>query len=100
ALLLGGAAQSGLIDVTTRPADGARFYAVRPPLLADALVAEQAFSVPALDLRGLAEQWPGHAAEIARTAIAAAVHEAPGAQSVARDMLDAALGHPGIPSQA
>jgi hypothetical protein len=100
ALLLGSAAQSGLIDVTTRPADGARFYAVRPPLLADALVAEQAFSVPvpALDLRGLAEQWPGHAAEIARTAIAAAVYEAPGARGVARDMLDAALGNPAIPS--
>lgn len=92
ARLLNGAARSGLIDVGMTP-DGSRTYYVRPPMLADALVAEQAFSEPAprLDLRGLADQWPGHVTQLARTVITAAVHGAVNARPLARELLDQAI---------
>ena len=101
ARLLNGAARSGLIDVRTGSLDGSRSYAVRPPMLADALVAEQAFSapVPGLDLSGLADQWPGHAAELAGTVITAAVHGALNARPLARELLDRAVGNTEIPPQ-
>jgi hypothetical protein len=101
ARLLNGAARSGLIDVRTGSLDGSRSCAVRPPMLADALVAEQAFSapVPGLDLRGLADQWPEHAAELARAVITAAVHGAVNAQPLAREHLDQAMDNTEIPSQ-
>jgi len=56
AAVLGAAARSGLIDVRPGYPVGLRTYAVRPPMLADALVAERAFTVPvpAIDLHGLA----------------------------------------------
>ena len=101
ARLLNGAARSGLVDVRTGSLDGIRSYAVRPPMLADALVAEQAFSlpVPGLDLHGLADQWPGHAAELAGASITSAVHGAVNAWPVARELLDQALGNTEIPPQ-
>ena len=70
-------------------------------MLADALVAEQAFSapVPGLDLSGLADQWPGHAAELAGTVITAAVHGALNARPLARELLDRAMGNTEIPPQ-
>ena len=94
ARLLNRAARSGLVDVRTGSLDGIRSYAVRPPMLADALVAEQAFTVPVpgLDLRGLADQWPGHVAALAGAAITSAVHGAVNARPVARELLDRALG--------
>jgi len=92
ARLLTGAARSGLIDLGRSP-DGSRTYYVRPPMFADALVAEQAFSAPApgLDLRGLADQWPGHVTPLARTVITAAVHGAVNARPLARELLDQAI---------
>ena len=101
ARLLNGAARSGLVDVRTGPLDGIRSYAVRPPMLADALVAEQAFSVrvPGLDLQGLADQWPGHAAELAGASITSAVHGAVNARPVARELLDQVMGNAEVPPQ-
>ena len=63
ARLLNGAARSGLIDVRTGSLDGSRSYAVRPPMLADALVAEQAFSAP---VTGTRSAWPGRTVARAR----------------------------------
>jgi hypothetical protein len=101
ARLLNRAARSGLVDVRTGSLDGFRSYAVRPPMLADALVAEQAFSVPVpgLDLHGLADQWPGHAAELTGASITSAVHGALNARPVARELLDQVLGNTEIPPQ-
>lgn len=102
ARMLGAAANSGLVDVRPGPGGGQRSYAVRPPMLADALVAEQAFSapVPALDLRELAGQWPGHAAELTGAAITSAVHGAQNARPLVRELLDQTLANPDVSQEA
>jgi hypothetical protein len=102
ARMLNRAARSGLIDIRTGSADGSRSYAVRPPMLADALVAEQAFSapVPGFDVRDLAEQWPAHVAELTGSVVTAAVHGALNAWPLARELLDQAMRNSEISSQA
>jgi hypothetical protein len=101
ARLLTMAARSGLIDVLTGPLDGSRSHVVRSAMLADAPVAEQAFSapVPGLDILGLAGQWPGHAAELTGAVITAAVLGAVNARHLARELPDEAIGDTEIPQQ-
>lgn len=76
--LLLGAAHSGLLDSINSYAIGGRqtrHYSVRPPMLADALVAEHAFrsAVPAVDLLSLADAWPDALGQITRSAITSAL---------------------------
>jgi hypothetical protein len=101
ARLLTMAARSGLIDVLTGPLDGSRSYVVRSAMLADARVADQAFSapVPGLGILGLVGQWPGHAAELTGAVITAAVLGAVNARHLARELLDEAIGDTEIPQQ-
>ncbi|GHJ43682.1 hypothetical protein Cs7R123_10240 [Catellatospora sp. TT07R-123] len=82
------AAHSGLIDVESVWAEGdvrQRCYTVRPPMLADALVAQQAFRtpVPSLDLLDLADRWTGPVTYIALAAINSALLGADEAKPVA-----------------
>lgn len=92
--VLDAAARSGLIDVRSGYTADLRAYAVRPPMLADALVAERAFTVPvpAIDLRGLASRWPERAGELARAVIRSSVLGARRARQLAEALLDEALG--------
>lgn len=67
------AAHSGLLDAQSNERDGGqtRRYMIRPPMLADALVAEHVFraAIPTVNLVDLAHSWPGAAASLARSAI-------------------------------
>jgi hypothetical protein len=101
--LLAGAATSGLIDVLSRY-DFAqrryiRHYAVRPPMLADVLVAERAFkaNVPGIDLRALAERWPDKLLAITKSAIDSALLGAPGARTEAEYFYQQCAGSPDVP---
>lgn len=71
-------------------------------MLADALVAERAFTVPvpALDLGGLASRWPERAGELARAAIRSALLGAGSARQLAEVLLDDALGSDAITDEA
>jgi hypothetical protein len=102
AAVLGAAARSGLIDVRlTYPAD-IRAYAVRPPMLADALVAERVFTVPvpAIDLRGMASRWPERTGELARAVIRSSLLGARNARQLSETLLTKALGSDGVPVEA
>jgi hypothetical protein len=87
--LLSDAAKSGLIDVEPHydqpQRRNVRSYTVRPPMLADALVAERAFAaeVPGIDLRRLAQLWPAKSAAVAESAIDSALLGAHGARAEA-----------------
>lgn len=99
AAVLTDAAHSGLIDVQQRRddhGDPVRVYSVRPPMLADVLVAERAFDAPApmLDIVGLAERWPDRAVALTRAAIEASVLGAAGARARADRLLNAVLADP------
>ncbi len=90
--LLLSAARSGLLDTSTaydRSGRSARRYDVRPPMLADALVAEHAFrsAVPATNLLNLAEAWPGNLGQITESAIDSTLLGAAGARPVAAELL-------------
>jgi hypothetical protein len=104
--LLAGAATSGLIDVLSRydfaQRRGIRHYVVRPPMLADALVAERAFKadVPGIDLRALAERWPGKLFAIAESVIDSALLGAPGARTDAEYFYELSAGAPDLPTGA
>jgi hypothetical protein len=102
AAILGTAARSGLIDVRSGHPPGLRIYAVRPPMLADALVAERAFTmpIPAIDLRGLARAWPERAGELARAVIRSAVLSARGTRQLAEALLGEALGSAAVAVEA
>jgi hypothetical protein len=71
-----------------------RFYTVRPPKLADALVAERAFTVPVpvIDLSGLASRWPQRTGQLAQAAIRSALLGAVDARPLAAVLLESALG--------
>lgn len=93
--VLTGAARSGLIDVREdRSRDVTRkLLSVRPPMLADVLIAERAFSAPAplLDFDGLAGRWPTHVVALARAAIEATALGATAARRRAEVLLNRAL---------
>jgi len=93
------AARSGLIDVRPGYFVGTRSYTVRPPMLADALVAERAFTmpVPVVDLRDLASRWPDRAGELARAAIRSAVLGARSARPLAEALLGEVLASDTVP---
>lgn len=97
ASLLGTASGSGLIDVGSKYSWEARrnlrIYTVRPPMLADVLVAERGFDAPApvIDFDGLGARWPGHLAKLTRGAIRAAQFGATGALQTAERLYDDAL---------
>lgn len=99
AAVLDTAARSGLIDVRPGYSTGLRTYAVRPPMLADALVAERAFTVPVpvIDLRGLANRWPERAGELARAVITSSRLGARRARPLAEVLLGDALGSDAVP---
>jgi hypothetical protein len=93
---MGSAATSGLIDIASRTGvDGheVRFYTVRPPMLASALVAERAFHamVPAVDFDGLVHRWPDRLGELAGAAVDSAVLGATNARHRAELLTDRAL---------
>jgi len=94
AAVLGTAARSGLIDVQAGYPAHVHTYAVRPPMLADALVAERAFTVPvpAMDLSGLPSRWPDRVGELAQVVIRSALLGAGTARQLAEDLLASALG--------
>jgi hypothetical protein len=94
AAVMGTAARSGLIDVQAGYPAHVHTYAVRPPMLADALVAERAFTVPvpAMDLSGLPSRWPDRAGELAQVVIRSALLGAGTARQLAEHLLDEALG--------
>ena len=98
AAILGTASRSGLIDVQHRYSGkddrSLRYYIVRPPMLADVLVAERVFDVPApmVDFDGLAERWPDRLGHLAGAAVNAALLGADAAGSRAEHLLDEALG--------
>jgi hypothetical protein len=100
AAVLDTAARSGLIDVRPGYPAGLRTYAVRPPMLADALVAERAFTVPVpvIDLRDLANQWPERAGELARAVIRSSMLGARRARPLAEALLGEALGSDTVPA--
>jgi len=87
--LLASTAKSGMIDVQSQYDETedrqARRYSVRPPMLADVLVAERAFvaDVPGIDLRTLARRWPAKSAAVAEAAIDSALLGATGARAEA-----------------
>ncbi|MCA1706939.1 MAG: hypothetical protein LC808_28215, partial [Actinobacteria bacterium] len=103
--ILGTAAKSGLIDVQLRHGNNEdrplRFYRVRPPMLAEVLVAERAFEAPApmVDFDGLASRWPERLGDLAGAAIDAALLGAEGARSRAEGLLNAALASDGVRHQ-
>jgi hypothetical protein len=87
--LVADTAKSGLVEVRSQhdQAQGRniRRYGVRPPMLADVLVAERAFmaDVPGIDLRVLVERWPAKLPAVAESAIDSALLGASGARSEA-----------------
>ncbi len=87
--LLTSAARSGIIDVESQYSVEAghnlRAYQVRPPMLADVLVAERVFSadVPGLNLDELLEHWPNRLRPIIESVIDAALLGAEGARAAA-----------------
>jgi hypothetical protein len=89
ARLLESTAKSGLVDVQSgydwSQSRNIRHYMVRPPMLADVLAAERAFTadVPSVDLRALALRWPAKRAAVAEAAIDSALLGAPGARTEA-----------------
>lgn len=97
ATLLGTAARSGLINVANRYSwtdqQDQRVYTVRPPMLADVLVAERGFDIPApvIDFDGLAARWPSRIGRLAHAAIKAAQLDATGANATADRFFDRAL---------
>ena len=99
---IGRAATAGLIDVSTRytPSGDVRFYELRPPMLADALLTERAFSatMPTLDLLVLAEAWPDHLAALTERAVDAARLGGTGARPVADELFERLLGDQESPS--
>jgi hypothetical protein len=101
--LLAGAAKSGLIDVQSRydfaQQRHIRHYAVRPPMLADALVAERAFKadVPGIDLRRLADRWPDKLRAIAESAIDSALLGASAARTEAEHFYRLSMGLSDVP---
>jgi hypothetical protein len=102
AAVLNTVARSGLVDVRAGYAGGPRTYAVRPPMLADALVAERAFApaASAIDFRGLADRWPERTGELAGAAITSALLGAPRTRQLAETLLDEALRSQVIPAEA
>ncbi|WP_410665985.1 hypothetical protein [Amycolatopsis sp. lyj-84] len=94
-LTLLGAARSGLVDVArgSTGSGASRTYTVRPPMLADVLVAEHAFrsDVPIVTLELLREEWPGREAQLAGSAIKAAQLGVSEAEPVARQFLQSVL---------
>jgi hypothetical protein len=93
--ILLGAAHSGLVDAARGPSaiGGSRRYAVRPPMLADILVAEHGFQsdVPVVNLGTLSAEWPEKSAQLAASAIKAAQLGVDGAEPTAHRLLRAVL---------
>lgn len=97
--------RGGLLEVTPHRRDNGdltRTYTLRPPLLADVLVTERAFTgrTPMLDFGGLADRWPGRIGALAAAAIEAARLGAEMARSRAERLLHLALSDPTVPHQA
>lgn len=88
-------ARSGIVDVARRGTSiGAqRTYTVRPPMLADVLVAEHAFrsDVPAVSLEALRAEWPDRSAQLAGGAIRAAQLGVADAEAVATQLVCSVL---------
>ncbi|MCG8927435.1 hypothetical protein [Lentzea sp. CC55] len=90
-------ARSGIVDVAhgATSAGAQRTYTVRPPMLADVLVAEHAFrsDVPAVRLQDLGAEWPERSVQLASGAIRAAqlgvVHAEPVATQLLLSVLEA-----------
>jgi hypothetical protein len=91
--LLLSVARSGLVDVIQVPTESgvARIYNIRPPLLAQVLVAEHAFrsAVPTVNLTDLVAAWPEKLPRLAMSAISAAQLGVAGAVATATQMLEA-----------
>lgn len=90
------AATSGLIDVHDGyEADrrAKRTYLVRPPMLANVLIAERAFGTLAstIDIESMADRWPTRIAQLASAAIEAALLGAARARGVAAALFDRAF---------
>jgi hypothetical protein len=91
------AATAGLINVTSRYSPEAqrslRLYQLRPPMLADALVAERAFAatVPTVDLEALSDDWPDRLLPLTEGAIDASRLGADGARPVADQLFERLL---------
>jgi hypothetical protein len=102
---IAGASRSGLIDVQTRyVADidrELRHYQIRPPILADVLVAERVFggSAPIVDLDRLLTRWPERLVAASRVAIGAALLGAPGARKAAERLYDRAMAEEATPAR-
>lgn len=100
--VLGTASRSGLIDVDSHYSwtdrRHVRVYTVRPPMLADVLVAERGFDAPApvVDLHGLADRWPDHLSNLSRGVIKAAQFGARGALPAAEKLFHMALASDGV----
>jgi hypothetical protein len=99
------AATAGLIDVASRYSPEARrnlrLYQLRPPMLADTLVTERAFAatVPTLDLKSLADDWPDHLLPLTESAIDAARLGAAEARPVADQLFELLLAGEPAPDQ-
>jgi len=88
------AARGGLIDIyDLAEARPVRVYAVRPPMLANVLVAERAFGeiAPMVDFDGLAERWPERLGSLTGAAIEAALLGADAARGRAGDLMERVL---------
>lgn len=87
--LLASTAKSGIVDVESQydqtEKRHIRHYSVRPPMLADVIVADRAFAadVPGVDLRSLTRRWPAKSAAVAESAIDSALLGARGARTEA-----------------
>lgn len=89
--LIDEAARGGIIDVRSWTMGSAdRHYDVRPPMLADALVAEHVFrkTAPTVDLLSLAQEWPDRSIAIARAAVSSALLGAEEAVAVAHELVN------------
>jgi hypothetical protein len=101
--LLASAAKSGIVDVESQYDQAEkryiRHYSVRPPMLADVLVAERAFAVdvPSVDLRSLARRWPTKSAAVAESAIDSALLGARGARTEAEYFFEEVVRSEAVP---